>query len=443
MATVGPAPALLLERLFADARVGVAFVDAELRYVQLNDALAEMNGVPAPEHLGRTVQEVLGPSGEAVAELLRGCLASGEPIQNLEMSVPGEAGDRAFVATFQPYHEDGQALGILAVVQDVSEPRRALAESESRFRSLFEANIVAVLIADDERVLEANDAFLQMVGHTREELAAGELDWRRMTPAEHADADAAAMEHLRSEGVAEPWEKEYFRKDGTRVPVLIGCATLGTEPFRAVCFALDLTERRRSLERVTRLHRLASALSAALSADEVAAAILEHGMAATGATCGVLGLRDGEELVIGHRHRFGDVDQAPTRLALGAPVPMPEAMRRGEPVLLGARAEWLARYPVAPRGDFEAFAAVPLAGERGPVGCMGLGFPHARRFETADVELLQVVARQGAQALERAALYEQRSHVARTLQRGLLPNQLPWIPGLEIASAYEPMGAGD
>src|SRR4051812_22022657 len=213
---------------------------------------------------------------------------------------------------------------------------------------------------------------------------------------------------------------------------------------RRLALVTDLSEPNRSLDRITRLHALASALSAALSADDVAHAIVTHGMEATDASCGVLGLPERHELLLAHRHRFGDADSAPPRLPRDADAPMPEAMRAGAPVLLASRAAWLERFPsFPPRGDFEAFAAVPLMGERGAVGCLGFGFAEARDFEPADVELLQVVARQGAQALERAALYEQRAHVARTLQSALLPSELPHVPGLEIATAYHPLGDGD
>jgi serine phosphatase RsbU (regulator of sigma subunit) len=82
-------------------------------------------------------------------------------------------------------------------------------------------------------------------------------------------------------------------------------------------------------------------------------------------------------------------------------------------------------------------------GEHGAVGCLGFGFGELRDFDVAEVELLKVVARQGAQALERAALYDERAHVARTLQYGLLPTGLPHVPGLQIATAYHPLGDGE
>ena len=75
-------------------------------------------------------------------------------------------------------------------------------------------------------------------------------------------------------------------------------------------------------------------------------------------------------------------------------------------------------------------------------GVMGLGFPDRRGFADADVEMLVAIARQGAQALERARLYEEREYVARTLQSGLLPRDLPDIPGLDVAVRYRPIGGG-
>jgi serine phosphatase RsbU (regulator of sigma subunit) len=110
---------------------------------------------------------------------------------------------------------------------------------------------------------------------------------------------------------------------------------------------------------------------------------------------------------------------------------------------MASRDEWLERFPdVPPRGDFEAFAAVPLLFEGGVPGVMGLGFPGRRTFDEGDVTMLVGIARQGAQALERARLYEERTYVARTLQRGLLPRELPDIPGLDVAVRYRPIGDG-
>ena len=91
------------------------------------------------------------------------------------------------------------------------------AEDQRRFRLLVEANVVGVTISDDERVLEANDAWLQMTGHTRAELEAGEISWRAMTPPEWISGDDRRLEQIAGAGWVEPYEKEYIRPDGTRV----------------------------------------------------------------------------------------------------------------------------------------------------------------------------------------------------------------------------------
>ena len=100
---------------------------------------------------------------------------------------------------------------------------RDLAEREAKIRRLVDANIIGIFISDLEgRILEANDAFLRMVGYDREDLASGRLNRTNLTPPEWRDRDARTVEELKATGIVQPFEKEYFRKDGSRVPVLIG-----------------------------------------------------------------------------------------------------------------------------------------------------------------------------------------------------------------------------
>ncbi|MGO7204541.1 GAF domain-containing protein, partial [Rhizobium ruizarguesonis] len=126
---------------------------------------------------------------------------------------------------------------------------RDLAEREARIRRLVKANIIVIVIWDIEgRILEANDAFLRMVGYDREDLASGRLCWTELTPAEWRDRDARAIGELKLIGAVQPFEKEYFRKDGSRLPVLIGGALLEESRNEGVSFVLDLTERRQAEE---------------------------------------------------------------------------------------------------------------------------------------------------------------------------------------------------
>ena len=104
---------------------------------------------------------------------------------------------------------------------------RDLAEREAKIRRLVDANIIGIFIWELEgRIVEANDAFLRMVGYDREDLVAGRVRWTELTPPEWRDRDARAVAELKMTGTVQPFEKEYFRKDGSRVPVLIGAASV-------------------------------------------------------------------------------------------------------------------------------------------------------------------------------------------------------------------------
>lgn len=120
-----------------------------------------------------------------------------------------------------------------------------LRKSESRYRRMVESNIVGVIIADfDGAVIEANDAFLKMVGYTRDELARGQIRWKDLTPPEFRRLDDEALASWRREGNAAPWEKEYIRKDGSRVPVCVGLAQLEENADHCVALVLDLSQQR-------------------------------------------------------------------------------------------------------------------------------------------------------------------------------------------------------
>jgi PAS domain S-box-containing protein len=124
-----------------------------------------------------------------------------------------------------------------------------LQEREAKVRRLVDSNIIGICIWDVEgRIIEANEAFLHMLAHDREDLVSGRLRWRELTPAEWRDADERAVTELRATGSCGPFEKEYFRKDGVRVPVLVGAATYGGHQDQGVAFVLDLTERKRTEE---------------------------------------------------------------------------------------------------------------------------------------------------------------------------------------------------
>jgi PAS domain S-box-containing protein len=126
---------------------------------------------------------------------------------------------------------------------------RDLEDREAKIRRLVDANIIGIFVADREgRILEANDTFLRIVGYDREDLALGRVHRTELTPPEWRQRDTRTMAELNSTGIVQPFEKEYFRKDGSRVPVLLGGALFREGGNEAVVFVLDLTERKRAEE---------------------------------------------------------------------------------------------------------------------------------------------------------------------------------------------------
>ena len=122
-------------------------------------------------------------------------------------------------------------------------------EREKKIRRLVDANIIGIIIWELEgRILEANDAFLRMVGYDREDLTSGRLHRTKLTPAEWRDRDARTVAELKRNGTAQPFEKAYLRKDGSRVSVLIGAAAFDEGRDQVVAYVLDLTEHKRAEE---------------------------------------------------------------------------------------------------------------------------------------------------------------------------------------------------
>ena len=134
-----------------------------------------------------------------------------------------------------------------ALSHDLYTAYRDLTEREAKIRRLVDANIIGIFFWNiDGRIAEANDAFLRMVGYDRKDLAAGCVNRTDLTPPEWRERDARTIAEARATGTVQPFEKEYLRKDGSRVPVLIGFATFDEARDQGVAFVLDLTDRKRA-----------------------------------------------------------------------------------------------------------------------------------------------------------------------------------------------------
>jgi PAS domain S-box-containing protein len=143
----------------------------------------------------------------------------------------------------------GDVQGFARVVRDFSERHERddkLRRTRARIRPLpVESTIAGIVSGEFDRIPEANDAFLELVGYSREDLQAGRLHWPDLTPPEYLALDELAHEEGLRFGACTPFEKELIRKDGTRVPVLIATAVLKLSPFKWITFVQDLRPRDR------------------------------------------------------------------------------------------------------------------------------------------------------------------------------------------------------
>lgn len=156
--------------------------------------------------------------------------------------------DRAFPI----FGEAGQLRRVVGVARDITDRKRAeqaLRRSEFRYRRLVESNIIGITVADfSGKIHEANAAYLNLLGYTREDLTSGAVRWDQIVAPEYLHLAASASEQLKATGVCLPWESENIRKDGSRIPALIGLAVLDASEDLVIGFTLDLSELKKAEE---------------------------------------------------------------------------------------------------------------------------------------------------------------------------------------------------
>jgi PAS domain S-box-containing protein len=161
-----------------------------------------------------------------------------------------------------------------AVSLENSRLYRDLADREGKIRRLVDANIVGIVVADVEgRIFEANDEFLRIVGYDRDDLVSGRISRSGLTPPEWRGRSERAVTELRSNASVQSFEKEYLRKDGSRVPVLVGLALFEEGGDEGLAFVLDLTERKRAEEALRELESELARMNRVSMMGELAASL--------------------------------------------------------------------------------------------------------------------------------------------------------------------------
>jgi PAS domain S-box-containing protein len=493
----------LLEAIFEHAPVGMGFWDADLRFVRINDALAAINGVPAGESVGRTLPEVLGPLGRQLEALFREILEDGLPRQDLvirgqTLAAPGV--DRHWLASYFPVAgPDGRPLGIAAHVHEVTEVQNAqerAADALSGARAataLLDAVYAAIpvglaFLSPDGRFERVNQALADMNGRSVEEHL-GRTPQEVLGPAGERIGALVATVVETHEAVSDDelavdgdryWEASYF-------PVFDGHDEL--EGVGTV--VREITERHRTeLERTSLLKEAVTARAHAEAAQvraESAQTLAEEARARTEflAEAGrrmavsldyewtlqqvaeiavpivadwcIITLAEGRgvarTVAVAHsdpeRTRFAQElgDRYPPDLSSDSG--LGRVVRTGEIQLvndvtdemLAAAARDEEHLAVLRELDMRAVLIMPLRTPERILGALTLVFSESgRRFGEDDLSLATSLAARAALHVRNGQLYRERSHIARTLQAGLLPRRLPEIEGLEVAARYRAAG---
>ena len=273
-------PRELLEAMIAFSPVAFLIYDRDGRCVLANEATVTLFGAAPPP--GYNIFEDAALAAAGVVAAVRRAFA-GETVQVPAMwyepaaveHVGAPRGRRAGaeLTAFPIVNRNGDIMHIACAIRDATADL-LLRESAAELGRLRDAGILGVFefSRPERRVTAANDAFLAMLGFTREDVEKRRIDLVQLTPSEHAASDQAALAELTATGKSLPREKELFRKDGTRVPVILA-GVLFADKSRGLAYVLDISERKRAeralVEREARFHALvANSSDAVLLLDE-------------------------------------------------------------------------------------------------------------------------------------------------------------------------------
>jgi PAS domain S-box-containing protein len=460
-----------LERWFASAPWGLAVLDRQQRFVRVNAALADLVGVPAEEHTGRRLADLLPAFAGQIEPMLRRAFERGETVDAVEIlgRTPAEPDtDRLWIAACFPMRgEDGTVQGAATMLlrlpdADAIELDRRV--REQRMRLAMEATGTGFWeweIGPDR--IRWSDAVAPLHGVGADEAPAGLAAYLELVhPDDRAALEAKITEAVRTRG---EYAHEFRvvprggadRWLGTRGHVL---AADSGRPSVLLGLVGDVTERRRREDALTFLaeagHALARSLDPVATLDEIARLAVPR----LADWCAVQLVSDStgtyENVAVAH------VDPDKVRWALelqeryppeqDAPTGVPQVIRTGrselypeiDEELLQAGAQDEEHLEVIRQLRMSSAMVVPLRARERTLGAITFIFADSgRQYSTHELELAEELGRRAGLALDHARLYEREHRTAETLQRALLPPTLPAIDGHELAARYLPGRGGD
>jgi PAS domain S-box-containing protein len=410
-------------------------------------------------------------TGKIVADVLVGVRhgRTGQLRWILVTAVPDASDDR------------GRPSRAYAIFTDLTEQRvteAALRQSNALLGRLRDANVLGVVVVGEQQVYEANDAYLAIIGYTRDDLEADRVHWRQITPPGWASVEERAMRQLLETGAVQPFEKEYLHKDGHRVPVLIGAAVIDRNPLRWTSFVVDLSSRQRAereraallagtraaraeadgaRDRLAFLMRAGALVAATRDRDELLGQIVQLVVPVV-ADCCVVFLPTAEGTLrasaIAHTDSGRATQLAELRahpIAPAGPLLSQRAYSTGTTKL---SRDATAEMPSWTRAEPDAMGIVqlmrprsaistPLLAGQGPLGVISLYRGAGRpAFTETDVSVVEELGRRLAVGLANTDTFAREHAIAETLQRSLLPDALPQLPGLDLAVRYLPATEG-
>ena len=466
----------LLATLLREAPIGFAFFGTDLRFRRINRSLARLHGRQGSDHLGLLPSQVWPDSLASRAEAaIRHVLVDDQPLFEPDQCIngPPAGGDRVGAArhwafSWFPSHDpEGEISGVALIAVDVTERRNAeeaVRRSEERYRSLVQAGAQVVWVTTPTgEIAEDSQEWRWITGQSLEEyLGNGWLD--AIHPEDRERVERDWQECVRAGKVFDNRYRvrtktgSYRHYDVRAVPIErdgkiiegVGASTDVTAQREAEEMRGRLTEQLSAAAlRTARLQQATSMLAEALTVEQVVEVITEVGRSAIGADRSAVALLDPDRLRVRTINPTG-LPEGPGAPAGDIPLDVPSvitmAINTRRPLLL-ENPESLRRVfdGLADVGlflthtDERAWVGMPLLAAGAALGALRFSFTRPRKITDEERVFLEALAGQCALAVERASLFECEHTTAETLQRSLLPDRLPTVPGIILDARYLPV----